>query len=138
MEEFKKSVTFSVRSHLDDHKVTNVKKAAMMADEYEFTHKNDNRPPSRNFSGKRDKFQSSAPKILARAQEKMHKARATVLLAHLRHPKFSQTNRPVKAKCSHLLLLWQERPPKITVLETAKQRKEGHGICHVKKYPTRR
>ena len=62
LEEFKKSVTFSVRSHLDDHKVTNVKKAALMADEYELTHKNDNRPPFRNFSGKRDKFQSSAPK----------------------------------------------------------------------------
>ena len=62
LEEFKKSVTFSVRSHLDDHKVTNVQKAAMMADEYELTHKNDNRPPFRNFSGKRDKFQSSAPK----------------------------------------------------------------------------
>ena len=62
LEEFKKSVTFSVRSHLDDHKVTNVKKAAMMADEYELTHRNDNRPPFRNFSGKRDKFQSSAPK----------------------------------------------------------------------------
>ena len=51
LEEFKKSVTFSVRSHLDDHKVTNVKKAAMMADEYELTHKNHNRPTFRNFSG---------------------------------------------------------------------------------------
>ena len=62
MEEFKKSVAFSVRSHLDDHKVTDLKKAAMMADEYELTHKNDNRPPFRNFSYKRDKNPNSGTK----------------------------------------------------------------------------
>ena len=62
LEVFKISVTFSVRSHLDYHKVTHLKKAALMANEYELTHKNDNNPPFRNVSGKRDKFYSSAPK----------------------------------------------------------------------------
>ena len=59
LEEFKKSVSFGVRSHLDDHKVRDVQSAALMADEYELTHKHDNRSNFRNFSGKRDKFQNS-------------------------------------------------------------------------------
>ncbi len=39
MEEFKNSVPLSIKTHLEEHKITKLKKAAVVADDYELTHK---------------------------------------------------------------------------------------------------
>ena len=39
MEEFKRSVTPGIRTHLEGHKVESLQKAAILADEYELSHR---------------------------------------------------------------------------------------------------
>ena len=39
MEEFKNSVPLSIKTHLEEHQITKLKKAAVVADDYELTHK---------------------------------------------------------------------------------------------------
>nr|XP_054765775.1 uncharacterized protein LOC129272688 [Lytechinus pictus] len=56
LEEFKKSLPFGIKSHLDDHRVTEVSKAAIVADEFEVTHKGSgDRPPFKNYWKKKGK-----------------------------------------------------------------------------------
>ncbi|XP_063970042.1 uncharacterized protein LOC135157629 [Lytechinus pictus] len=56
LEEFKKSLPFGIKSHLDDHRVTEVSKAAIVADEFEVTHKSSgDRPPFKNYWKKKGK-----------------------------------------------------------------------------------
>ena len=39
MEEFKNSVPLGIKTHLEEHQITKLKKAAVVADDYELTHK---------------------------------------------------------------------------------------------------
>nr|XP_054757359.1 uncharacterized protein LOC129263473 [Lytechinus pictus] len=56
LEEFKKSLPFGIKSHLDDHRVTEVSKAAKVADEFEVTHKGSgDRPPFKSYWKKKGK-----------------------------------------------------------------------------------
>ena len=56
LEEFKKSLPFGIKSHIDDLRITKLGKAALRADEYEVTHKgSENRPSFKNSWNKKGK-----------------------------------------------------------------------------------